>query len=329
MSYANRFSRIIAAIVIVVVLGTFGYVFIEKWSWFDALYMTFITISTVGFKEVHDLSMGGKIFTIFVIVGGTGTMLYTATTLVQYVLEGQLGNLLGRRRMNDEINRLSNHIILCGYGKVGQEVARVFRNEGVKFIVIEANQENATRARDEGYLCIHGDATNDEILKQAQISHARALITALATDADNLFVTLSAKSLKPDIFIVSRVYGEESEAKLKRAGADRTMSPYRIGGRRLAMLTLRPVVVDFIDRAMGTREHELTLEDIEVGKQSPVAGLTIKVWTDKNPGIQILAVRKKDKNLIANPAPDTRIEIGDELVVIGTRAQLKDIEGSV
>ncbi len=329
MSYTNRLIRIVIAILAVVVLGTAGYILIEKWSFFDALYMTFITISTVGFKEVHDLTTSGKIFTIFIIMGGTGTMLYAATTLVQYVLEGQLGSMLGRYRMKDEINRLKDHIILCGYGKVGQEVARVLKNEGVKFVIIEADTDMATQAVAEGYCCIHGNATNDEILKQAHIEVAHSLITALGSDADNLYVTLSAKGIKPDIFIVSRVLTEDSAAKLKRAGADRTVSPYRIGGRRLAMLTLRPVVVDFIDRTMNTREHELTLEDIEVDKSSPIAGLTIKEWDQKNSSIQILAVRKKDGDLIAHPTPETRIDAGDELVVIGTRTQLRAIEGMI
>lgn len=326
MDYRNRFIRIAVALVLVVVLGTLGYELIEKWSWFDAVYMTFITISTVGFKEVHELSRGGQIFTIFVIIGGTGTMLYTATTFVEYLLEGRFGTILGRRRMREEIGKLRDHIILCGYGKVGQEVARVFQSEDARFVVIESNPDMANKAIDDGCFCIEGDATSDEILRQAGITSARALVTALATDADNLYVTLSAKGLRPDLFIVSRVYNEASEIKLKRAGADRTMSPYRIGGRRMAMLTLRPVVADFIDTALGTRDEHLAFENVVLRHGSSLVGQTIGDWLKQCGGVQILALKKKDGELTTNLPEHMKLQLGDEVVVVGTREQLKFID---
>lgn len=329
MKYTGRFIRIAIAFVLVVSIGTIGYMVIEKWSLSDAIYMTFITISTVGYKEVHDLSEAGRIFTIFVILSGTGTMMYTLWTLIQYFVEGQLGGIFGRRRMKDEITKLSGHVILCGYGKVGQEVARVFENEGTKFVVIESSEVIAHKATEDGHLCIRGDATRDEVLKEAGIVRARALVAALSSDADNLYVTLSAKELHPDIFVVARMDNEASESKFKHAGANRTMSPYGIGGRRLAMLTLRPLVVDFVDTTMTNRGRELTLEDIELRPGSLVEGMTVKDGIQKSGGAQILAVRKKNDRLVTNPPSDMTLEIGDELVVIGTREQLRVIEGEV
>jgi voltage-gated potassium channel len=329
MDYRLRIIRITIAIVLVIIFSTVGYVLIEKWSWFDSIYMTFITISTVGFKEVHELSKIGQIFTIIVIIGGTGTMLYAATTVVQYFLEGHLASILGRRHMKEEIGKLKDHIILCGYGKVGREVARVFQDEETKFIVVEGNKEIVDKATSDGYLCIQGDATSDDVLKQAGIQTARALVTALASDADNLYVTLSAKQLRPDIFVVARVYSEDSETKMKRAGADRTMSPYGIGGRRLAMLTLRPIVVDFIDMTTTTTGRQLVLEDVEIMSGSIMDGLTVKEWQGKSHGTQILAIKKKNKSLLTNPPPETKLELGDEVVIIGTREQLREIERAV
>ncbi len=319
MDYRTRFIRIILAMLFVILVSTVGYALIEKWSWFDSFYMTIITISTVGFKEVHDLSKAGQIFTIFVIICGTGTMLYAATTLVQYILEGQLANILGRRRMKVEINKLKNHVILCGFGKVGHEVARVFHDERTDFIVVEANPQIAQSAIDSGYLCICGDATNDAVLKEAGIASARALVSALASDADNLYVTMSAKQLCPDIFVVARIYGPDSETKLKRAGADRTMSPYGVGGRRLAMLTLHPTVVDFIDMTTMTTGQGLTMEAVEIEHGSEVDGLTINQWQQRDKTMQVLAIKKKDRSLMTSPPTDTKMEPGDEIVIVRSK----------
>lgn len=329
MSYKGRFTRIAIAFLLVVIIGTLGYMVIEKWSLSDAIYMTFITISTVGYKEVHDLSEAGRIFTIFVILGGTGTMIYTLTTLVQYFVEGQLAGVFGRRHMKDEISKLTGHVILCGYGKVGREVAHVFENEGTKFVVIESNGEIAQKATADGSLCIQGDATRDNVLKGAGIVKARALVAALSSDADNLYVTLSAKELNSNIFVVARMDNEASESKFKHAGANRTMSPYGIGGRRLAMLTLRPLVVDFVDTTMTNRGRELTLENIELRPGSIIEGMTVKDGIQKSGGAQILAVRKKNDRLVTAPPSEMILEIGDELVVIGTREQLRVIEGEI
>jgi len=329
MSTRRRFIIIVSALVIIVSIGVIGYEIIEGWSFIDALYMTVITLSTVGYGEVHHLSTAGRIFSIVLIISGVGAMLYTLTTIVQYILEGGFGDILGRRRMKEKIASLKRHVILCGYGKVGHEVARVFESEGTPFIIVEMDQETVSKAVENGYLCIQGNATSDDVLKEAGIERARALVAALGSDADNLYITLSAKEIRPDLFIVARASTEESEPKLLRAGADRIMSPYRIGGRHMAMLTLRPLVVDFVDTTMLSRGRELVLENIKVSSGSPVEGKTVKEGSQCCGGAAILAVRKKDGRLLTNPAQDTLLDLEDELVIIGTRNQLRTLEGSI
>ncbi|MFC1916365.1 potassium channel family protein [Chloroflexota bacterium] len=325
----QRFLRIVSLLFLVIVIGVTSYMTIERWSFLDALYMTVITISTVGYAEVHALSTAGKIFNIVLIVSGVGIMLYTLTVLVQYFIEGRFRNILGRRRMKEKIAKLKGHIILCGYGRVGQEVARVFKGEGTSFIIVELNDEVVNKAINDGYLCLLGNATSDEVLNEAGIQQARGLVAALSNDADNLYLTLSAKEIHPEILVVARASTEESEAKLRRAGADRVILPYRIGGRRIAMLMLRPLVVDFIDTTMHSYGRELVLEDIKVGLESPLAGITIKEGLDCCGAIAILAVKKKNGNLLPNPSTETLLELDDELVMIGTREQLRVVEGSV
>ena len=326
MSKRRRFLLIVLAILAIIIIGTAGYRIIEGWSFADAFFMAVITLSTVGFSEVHPLSEAGRYFTIFLILGGTGTMLYAATAIVQYMLEGNLENILGRRHMKTEIAKLKGHTILCGYGKVGKEVAHVFKDEKTSFVVIESDEKACAKANADGFLCLNMNAANDEALKEAGIMDAKSLVAALGSDADNLYVTLSAKSLRPDIFVVARIDAEESEAKLKRAGADRTMSPYGIGGRRLAMMTLKPLVVDFIDTTMDHQGHEFTLEDVNIVKGSSMDGISVKESLRRIDGAHILAIKKKNGHLITNPAPETTLEAGDELVLMGTRDQLKVLE---
>jgi voltage-gated potassium channel len=324
-----RIFRVLLLLLLVILAGTIGYIVIERWSPLDAIYMTIITISTVGYSEIHPLSTAGKIFSSILIFGGVGVMLYTGGTLVQYIIEGHFPNIFGRHKMKEKIEQLKNHIILCGYGRVGQEVAEVFNDEEVTFVVIDETEESINRAMENGFMSLEGNATNDDILEQAGIRRARGLVAALDSDTDNLYLTLSAKALHPELFVVARGSSEESEAKLKRAGADRIILPYRIGGRRMALLTLRPLVVDFIDTTMHSHGGELVLENIKVTSESPLAGVTVTDGLGCCGAMAVLAVKKKDGRLIPNPPNDTPLEIDDELVIIGTREQLRIVEGSV
>jgi len=329
MDTRRRFLWVAYTLFMVIGIGVIGYTYIEGWPWLDALYMTVITLATVGYGEVHGLSNAGMIFSIVLIVCGVGVMLYATSTIVQYLIEGQFANIWGRRRMKEKISKLKGHVILCGYGQVGRQVARVFESEKTPFVIIDHNEEALANAADAGYLYLEGNATSDEVLKEAGVERARALVAALATDADNLYVTLSARELHSDLFIVARASVEESESKLQRAGADRTMSPYRIGGRRMAMLTLRPLVVDFIDTTMHSGGRELVLENVKIWSGSPVEGKTVGEGRKHCGGVSILAVRKKDGRLLSNPSPETLLESEDELVIIGTHEQLHGLEGSI
>ena len=317
----------IYAFVAILVVGTVGYVLIEGWSFLDALYMTVITITTVGYAEVHSLSAGGRIFSIFLIIGGVGGALYAITGIIEYIVQGHFGTIWGRRRMKARITKLTRHFILCGYGKVGEEIARSFKEEEMPFVVVDNNPESIARVEQTGHLYLQGDATSDEVLREAGIEQARGLVAAVGSDVDNTYITLSARGLCPDLFIAARASSEETKAKLKRAGANRVVSPHSIGGRRMAMLALRPAVVDFIDTVIYGHGRELQLEDIDIGRNSQLVGLTLKVAQSKT-GITVLAMRKKSGKLLAKPPEEETIKDGDRLIVIGTKKRLAALEGT-
>jgi voltage-gated potassium channel len=245
MSLPRRVLPALYVLVTIVSIGVVGYMVIERWSFIDALYMTILTITTVGYGEVHTLSQGGRIFSIFLMVGGVGGALYTLSLFIQYLFEGQLGITLRRRRMKTGIAKLKGHFILCGYGRMGQEIAHAFNDEGIPFVVIENGQESAARAGEDGYLYLQGDATNDEVLKEAKIESARGLVAVVGSDVDNTYITLSARGICPDLLITARSCSPGVEVKLKRAGANCVVSPHSIGARRMAMLALHPAAVDF------------------------------------------------------------------------------------
>ena len=328
MSPRRRLVYIALALLVVIAAGTVGYKLIggDEWSFLDALYMTVTTLSTVGFKEVHDLSATGRIFTILLVIGGVGVMFYSLGTIFQYFIEGQLTDIFEGRRMKEGIAKLKDHIIICGYGQVGREVALTFKGEGVPFVVIDQNQEAIAKADKDGHLYIQGNATRDDTLDEAGIQRARGLVAAVGSDADNIFITLSARGLRSDLLIIARAFAEESESKLKRAGADRVILPLRLGGRRLAMVALHPLVIDFVETTMHSRERDFVLEDVSIASGSPLAGMTIKQGQETSGGAVILAVKKKGGNLLANPPQETLLEVGDEVVVMGTKQQLSSFE---
>ena len=326
MSSKTRLLYIAIVLLAVIAIGTAGYMVIEDWSFTDSVFMAVTTISTVGYREIHPLSEGGRAFTIVLIVGGVGILFYSVGTFAQYLMEGQLANILGGRRMKQDISRLRDHIIICGYGQVGREVALTLSEEKVPFVVIDSDEESVKRAAEDGCLSLRGNASNDEALEEAGIRQARGLVAALGDDADNIFVTLSAKGLRHDLLVVARASAEESESKLRRAGADRVILPLRLGGRRMAMIALHPLVVDFVETTIASRDREFVLEEIRVSSASPIAGMNIRRAQDYGGGASILAVKKLGGPLLANPAPDTLLESGDEVVVMGTRQQLEAFE---
>lgn len=246
----NPFRRVIWGVFWlagIVAFGVIGYETIEGWNFLDSIYMTVTTITTVGYREVHPLSDGGRIFSIFLMLGGVGGALYTLSGIVGYIIEGNIGTVWERRKMQNKINNLKGHFILCGFGRVGEEIARTFHEEEVPFIAIDDRLECIARLEKSGYIYLDGDATKDDVLKGAGIERARGLIAAVGTDTDNTYITLSARGLCPDIYIEARASSAEAVTKLERSGANRVILPHAIGGNRMAMLALRPAVVDFID----------------------------------------------------------------------------------
>ena len=286
----------------VTVFGTAGYIGFG-FTLLDALYQTVTTITTVGFRELTEFGTGEKVFTIILIVVGVSTVLYTFTLVVQSVVEGHLSEFVGRRRMDRQINQLRNHTIVCGWGRVGAAVAHDLRIEGHDVVVVDADAE---RVRDLPFPTVVGDATRDETLRSAGIEHAQALIAALEGDAANLFVTLSGRDLRPDLFIVARARAEESVGKLEHAGADRVVNPQELGAGRMASFVASPHVAEFLDVVMHERSIEFRMREFDIPADSPIAGKTLR---DANlreaSGALVLALRSPDGTFTTNPTGNT------------------------
>ncbi len=310
----------------VIVAGIAGYVLIEGWSVLDALYMTVITVGTVGYSEVHELTSGGRVFTMALIFGGFGAMIFFLGTVIDFVVEGHLRGYVEGRRMEKRIESLTGHHIVAGLGRVGSVVAAMLEEEDGAFVVIDADEERVEYAREQGWLVVEGDATAEETLYQAGVERARSLVTTLDTDADNLFVTFTARSLSSDIFIVARSSHESSEGKLRKAGANRVLTPNIIGGRRMATMVLHPVVSDFLDLVTHGDKVEFRLQEVELNGGSPLVGKTISEASvrDKT-GAYILAIQSPSGTVNTNPSSDTMLEVGDRLVVLGTSSQLRSL----
>jgi voltage-gated potassium channel len=312
----------LAALVGIIVAGTVGYVALG-FRWLDALYQTVTTVTTVGFREVQPLSAGGQVFTIVLILVGVGTALFTFTQVLEVVVEGHVQEVLGRRRMEREIARMSGHVIVCGFGRVGRNLAQYVGSAGQGVVVIDNDPARAAAAEGSAHV-VHGDATTDEVLKEAGIDRARVLVTALNTDAANLFVTLTARSLRADLFIVARARVESSEAKLNQAGANRVVNPQGIGGARMAAFVLQPHVAEFLDVVMHDGSLEFRLEEVPLPTGSPLAGHSLRdAHIRDSTGALILALRDSGGEFTTNPQPETVLEAGQILIAIGTEGQLK------
>jgi voltage-gated potassium channel len=317
---------VVAALLLsaLLVLGVAGYMLIEGWSFLDALYMTVISITTVGFQEVQPLGDGGRIFTIVLILFGVGVAFYILTSLVATVVEGDLGLALGVRRMKGKIEALRDHHILCGFGRVGEEIAREFTARKVPFVIVESNAESLERARKKDYhLIVEGDAATDAALLEAGIRHARCLLAASDSDAGNTYIVLTAKALNPRLFVVARAGQPVSEERVRRAGADRVISPYSIGGRRMALSALQPLVMDFIDTLAAGRHGEQILAELEVTEESGLAGQTIEGCFQNCPGATVLALQKATGPIQVGPRATTVLEAGDRLMVLGDEEDLE------
>jgi voltage-gated potassium channel len=323
VSQTRRLFGAVALITLVSIVGTAGYMIVERADPLDALYMTLITISTVGFQEVVELSTAGRVLTIFIIVFGVGATLYTAATALEIGLERFLGGRWRQRRMERDISRVDNHVIVCGFGRVGSQVWRALREEGSASVVIELDDTLAVRAEEEGALVVRGDATHDETLASAGIDRARSLVACVRSDADNLVIVLSAKTRRPALSIIARASEPSSEAKLKLAGADRVVAPQVVGAQRLAALASQPQLEEFVDLILHGKLVELRIEEIGVGASAPFAGRPLRdSQIRERTGALVLAVEDEQGHLIFNPDPAHRLTPGNTIIGMGNPEQL-------
>lgn len=303
--------------------GTVGYHFVEGMGFFESFYMTIITVSTVGFSEIKQFTAAGRVITIIVIVTGIGAGTFTLGQLTKVLLEGELRTILGRRKLEKNISKLKNHWIICGFGRIGKIICDELAADNMKFVVIEQDPAK-TQDLDENYLYLNMDATSEEALLAAGIMTAKGIVTAVFSDADNVFITLTAKGLRPDIFVLSRASELKNEGKLLKAGASRVMSPYLIGGSRMAQVLKRPTVVDFIDSAMMHTELGLSLEEAVIGQGSELMDKTLLESNIRRDfGVIIVAIKKPTGRMIFNPMPSEKLEAGDVIVVIGKKDDMK------
>ncbi len=320
----------IILIVLVIFGGTVGYQIIEGWSFIEALYMTIITISTVGFKEVGQLSNAGRIFTIFLILGGIIIITSGISLIFSSIIEGTFGEIIRRQRMEKKLAKIKNHFIICGFGAVGEDVVNEFIRENKPFVLIEKDKNVLNKLLKEfpGIIFVIGDATDDEILKNAQIEKAKGILAVLGKTADNLYICLSARSLNPKLRIIARVIESESIDKLKKAGADYVFSPEKIGGIRLAAAALKPAVTSFLDAIIRGEYLDLVLNEVEVQEHSSIVRKTLKESEiSKNIGIIISAIKSATTDkLIFNPSSKTIINPSDILIVFGSSDQIKQLK---
>lgn len=315
---SKRLYFSLAILIGTLALGAFGYATIEKMSWFDALYMTIITISTVGFSEIHPLSPEGRVLTMVIIITSISVGAYSVGILVRMFIEGELRKSFERRRVEQQIKNLKNHFIICGYGRIGRIICKELLDDHVDFVVIEQDDVAAGTLEKHGYLYLQMDATTDEALIKAGVMKAKGLVTAVRSDANNVFITLTAKGIRPDLFVLSRTSDVKNEEKLKRAGATRVVSPYYLGGRRMAQVLRRPTVVDFIDLATMSNKLGLIMEEAKI---RPGSGLIGKNLIDshlrRDFGIIIVAIKQASGNMIFNPMATETLDAGDVIVVLG------------
>lgn len=315
-----------AALLVIILLGSFGYMVIEGWRFAESFYMTLITLSTVGFQEVRPLSDSGRMFTALLIVVGIGTVGYGFGNLAAFLIEGELKELFETRRMEKVIDSLKEHIIICGYGDEGSHAGEELARSKVPFLIIEKDVELAEKLAAQELLVVPGDATEDEVLLKAGVERARGLIATVPEDADNVFITLTARGFNPDLTIVARAAEKSTAAKLVRAGANKVISSSQIGGRRMASVLLRPKLVNFLDVIMHDEQLSLRLEEVDVEEESPFVGKSIRdLGIRERTGAMVIAYHRQNRPIQVNPAAETVLQPGDVLIVMGTDKQVEEL----
>jgi len=323
----RRLTYIAAALGLTLAMGTTGFAVIEHYPVFDAFYMTLITVSTVGYAEIHPLSHAGRIFNSFLIFFGVTVMFFAIGAMTQSIIELELGEYFGKRRTRRMIDKLENHFIICGYGRVGRNAAMELQRAAEPFVIVDRDPERVEKAMMAGMLAVAADSTRDETLRAVSVERARGLISALATDADNLFVILSAKNLNPRLNVATRAAEEEAESKLRHAGADAVFTPYTSAGYRLAQAVLRPHVYQFFDLATKNVGLDVDIEQVRVPESSEFAAHSLEqTRLRRDLGVIVLAIRKADGSMLFNPPAETVISAGDHLIVMGEPNNLRALE---
>ena len=321
----------IAVLIAILIYGTSGYMLIEKCGFTDAIYMTVISITTVGFREVIPLSPAGRYFTMFLIFGGVGLFLFVVSLITQAMVEGGLQTFLGRRHMEKKLAALKNHYIVCGFGRIGKVISKILHENRRTFVIIENNPDEIRAIEEFGYLVLQGDSTSDDILKTAHIQEAKALIAVTSSDADNVYIILSARVLNPDIYILARSSGKKgAESKLLRSGANKVFSPYEIGARRMAQSLVRPTVIDFIDLTVHDGELGLRLEELQVSDKATFANKSLMQSGIRSEyDLIVVAIKREKGEMLFNPNPNTEILPGDILVVLGEHTNIQGLEKTI
>ena len=317
----------LSILILIVAAGTIGYMMIEGWPFVDALYMTVITISTVGFKEVNQVGEGGRIFTMVLVFSGVGFTLYVAAAVVQFMVEGRIRIIMGRRRLNKKIDRLKNHYIVCGYGRIGRVLCRHLKRANIDVAVIEKDSGQIPVMDEDGVLYIVGEATDENSLIKAGIERAKAVIAALATDTDNVFLVLTARQLVPELLIMARASQETAKIKLRAAGANYVESPYEMGAVSMAHRIIRPTVTSFLDLAFAHKRKDIQMEEIPVSNASELVNVQLKdSGIRQNYNLIIIAIKKADGNMLFNPSFEAVIAPNDTVIAVGEVDNLQKLE---
>ena len=317
----------IAISILILVAGTVGYMTIEGWPFIDAIYMTVITISTVGFKEVNQVGEGGRIFTIFLVFCGVGFSLYVAAAVVQFMVEGRIRIILGRRRLDKKIDRLKNHYIVCGYGRIGRVLCRHLKRANIDVAVIEKDPQQIPMMDEDGVLYLVGEATDEKKLIKAGIERAKAVVAALATDTDNVFLVLTARQLAPELLIMARASQETAKIKLRAAGANFVESPYEMGAVSMAHRIIRPTVTSFLDLAFAHKRKDIQMEEIPVSNASELVNVQLKdSGIRQNYNLIIIAIKKSDGEMLVNPSYEAVIAPDDTVIAVGEVGNLQKLE---